>query len=1158
VSKALERRIKQIESFPRHRHTIKGRVSALKLAQLAPLVECDNEAAMCRDGEAIGCDNMTPPLPEKPKPPDIPQSFQVRYAAQLSDQDIPKIREDWMRTISDISCPIPEKMPPLREINHEINLIDESKQYGYRHPKCPDKFVNELSDKIARYMRAGWWVPRTVRSAMPMLCVAKKSGKLRTVFDCRERNANTVKDATPFPNQDRIRNDVARAKYRSKIDMSEAYEQIRVIDRDVGKTGFSTIHGTFVSTVIQQGDCNAPSTFQRLMTHLFRDCIGRFVHCYLDDIFIYSDTIEDHQRQLEIVFDILRKNKLYLSQSAEKIDLYSTDMDCLGYRIDAQGIHCDSTKMEKIANWPTPKSYHDIQRFNGLVNYIGTFLPEIAVWTGQLASCCQDQREFIWTDRLDECFRRIKAIVASAPILKPIDGSSDEPLFLICDASVHGIGAMYGQGPDWQRCRPAGFMSRKFSNAQSSYMTMEQEALAILEALKTWEDKFMGRKFTVITDHEALKYLMTKKSLSRRESRWADYLARFNFDIVHIPGELNRIADCLSRYYANDDPNQRRDDLEYVDIDRRLDPDGEDLPGNRPLEVKEYKSAAAKRKQALNDAQSERAAEAEEMERAVDQENVRREQPGSQQHADPAASESVAGGVELTAYMNRYAEFSEIVRSNYNGNAYFSRVVENPTQFKGFEIEDGLIYHTDRNGSKLICVPKEAVLKGRRLTELIIDHSHLLLGHFGATRTLNYVRRYYWWPTMASDVAEFCKSCGRCQMSKPSNQRPQGLLQSLPVPSKPWESVGIDFLGPLPPSEGNNYLMVVICRLTSMVHLIPTRTEVKASEVAQLYHRNVWRLHGLPASIVSDRDSKFTSTFWRELHSAVGTKLLMSTAYHPQTDGVTERANRSISQILRSVIHPNQRDWAAKIPAVEFAINSSTSATTGYSPFELNYGHLPDSTGFFKAVSGSHGVKDFAEKARWNILEAHDHIIASRILQTYHANQRRREEPEFKPGDLAFLSTNNINLPKSRAQKLAPKFIGPYRVTEYHPRARTVRLALPEELRKRRIHDVFHVSKLRKAYQNDLTLFPHRDALVFYDFGQNLELESTVRDIIAHRWEGRKGDQLKFYLRFDDGDCEWRDWALCDDLKALDDYLELRGVENPLLLPKERRNRDVQ
>ena len=166
-----------------------------------------------------------------------------------------------------------------------------------------------------------------------MLCVLKKNSKLRTVFDLRMQNENTEKDVSPFQDQDTIWHDIARAAYRSKLDMSEAYEQIHVRPEDVPKTAFATIFGTFVSLVMQQGDCNAPSTFQRLMTAVFCDYIAHFVHVYLDDIFIYSSSIEEHEKHLELVFNKLREAQLYLSR--DKVDLYSQRMDCLGHIMSA-------------------------------------------------------------------------------------------------------------------------------------------------------------------------------------------------------------------------------------------------------------------------------------------------------------------------------------------------------------------------------------------------------------------------------------------------------------------------------------------------------------------------------------------------------------------------------------------------------------------------------------------------------------------------------------------------------------------------------------------------------------------------------------------------------------------------------------------------------
>jgi len=198
----------------------------------------------------------------------------------------------------------------------------------------------------------------------------------------------------------------------------------------------------------------------------------------------------------------------------------------------------------------------------------------------------------------------------------------------------------------------------------------------------------------------------------------------------------------------------------------------------------------------------------------------------------------------------------------------------------------------------VVCIPRRAFLKGRRLVEVIINQAHSTIGHFGQFHTSRYIQRYYWWPSMGTDIELFCSSCTSCQDTKDSNQKPSGLLCSLPIPNQPWQSIGMDFMGPLPMSKSYDYLLVVIDRLTSQVHLVPTTTRVTAKEVVWLFLTEVVRLHGVPDSIVSDRDTKFTSSFWKELHRLIGTKLLMSTAFHPQTDGATEQANHSIGQVL--------------------------------------------------------------------------------------------------------------------------------------------------------------------------------------------------------------------------------------------------------------------
>jgi len=274
------------------------------------------------------------------------------------------------------------------------------------------------------------------------------------------------------------------------------------------------------------------------------------MHVYLDNIFVYSNSIEEHEEHLRLMFERLRQHHLFLKWV--KCDLYADKVNCLGHIIDKEGIHVDTDKVARIREWCTPRNYNDIQRFVGLMNYIGNFLPNITAYTGPLLAMTQNEAPFHWRPLHQVCFDMIKQIYDKAPVIKPIEPSTKEPIWLICDASKSGMSTMYGQGLTWQNCRPAGFMSKKFTMVQQNYTVHELETLAILEALMKWEDKLIGYDICIITDHKALEFFKTQITLMARQHHWMDYMSRFTFDITYIKGELNKVADCLSWYYKSD------------------------------------------------------------------------------------------------------------------------------------------------------------------------------------------------------------------------------------------------------------------------------------------------------------------------------------------------------------------------------------------------------------------------------------------------------------------------------------------------------------------------------------------------------------------------------------------------------------------------------
>ena len=249
------------------------------------------------------------------------------------------------------------------------------------------------------------------------------------------------------------------------------------------------------------------------------------------------------------------------------------------------------------------------------------------------------------------------------------------------------------------------------------------------------------------------------------------------------------------------------------------------------------------------------------------------------------------------------------------------------------------------------------------------------------------------------------------------------------------------------------------------------------------------------------------------------------------------------------MISPDQKNWVEKLPMTEFAINSSINESTGYAPFELEGGYMPR---MIHNIPPSNlrapGIKEFTEKALTHLIDAHDSIIESHIIQTAQANKHRRTDPKLKVNDLVYISTKNLRLPKGRATKLLPKYIGPYPIVKARPEKSTYQIGLPTELAKRGIHQNFHVSILRKHIPSDDSLFPNRNLSDPYDFGDPDSAEWLVNEIIGHHWDGRR---IFFHIKWDLGDITVEPYHTCKKLQALDRYLELYGIKEWKELPRE-------
>jgi transposase InsO family protein len=348
--------------------------------------------------------------------------------------------------------------------------------------------------------------------------------------------------------------------------------------------------------------------------------------------------------------------------------------------------------------------------------------------------------------------------------------------------------------------------------------------------------------------------------------------------------------------------------------------------------------------------------------------------------------------------------------------------------------------------------------------ELIKEiHSEPTSGHQGITKTLNRILRTYNYTGIKKDVARIIAEC-ECTKNKTSRHKPYGELQPLPVPERPWEVITMDYIVKLPKSTDPltntvyDSILVVVDKLTKFARFIPYKEETDAETLAYTFLREIATNHGLPDKIITDRGSTFASKFWQALMAQLGTKHKLSTAYHPETDGQTERINQILEQYLRSYVNYEQNDWVTKLPTAQIAYNSAKTETTQVTPFYANYGYEPD---FRKEVLPG----PLAEKA---ILSAEQlrslhqemqkelQFVAHRMA-TY-ANKKRLKGPIFKTGDTVYLLRKNIQT-KRPSDKLDHKKLGPFKIKDKISDI-NYRLDLPKTMK---IHPVFHISLLEPA-----------------------------------------------------------------------------------------------
>ena len=451
---------------------------------------------------------------------------------------------------------------------------------------------------------------------------------------------------------------------------------------------------------------------------------------------------------------------------------------------------------------------------------------------------------------------------------------------------------------------------------------------------------------------------------------------------------------------------------------------------------------------------------------------------------------------------------------------------------------NGLVYFSpdnDHRVSSRLLIPNDDKLKTILLKEA---HEPDILGHRGQDSTYFNIHRFCYWSGMLKDCRLFVRSCEICQRTKQRNLIPTGMLQPLAVPPHNWHTVSIDFAVDLPlSSNGKNAIMVVVDKLSKRCHLIPCRTTDKAQDIANLYFTFVFSQHALPSKLISDRDPKFTSCFWKALADACGTTLSMSTADHPQSDGQTENMVKQCKECLRHYLNYEQNNWEKLLPAIEFAINSTPNRSTGYTPFELDTGRIPTTPASITldpapSDEPAQSAQAFLDHIQAAMQDARDSIARAQDRQALQANKSRHSSP-FKIGDLVLVSTKHLldvtqrNRPST---KLRRPFTGPFLITDIIG-TNAVKLNLPDHIR---AHSTFNVSKLKLYHQNPAQFASRQSPPPPVDFIDDEPLYA-IEAILDKRKFRKTWKYLVKWKGYDEQDSTWEPLShleYCADLVA--------------------------
>jgi len=756
------------------------------------------------------------------------EEFKPSATAVIDDRNMSAEMASRYRRLIDANASIfsnGDKDIGASKFTHDIKLTEDTpfKARPYRLPKAQVEIVEE---HVKSMLDMGVIQPSSSPYASPIVLVKKNDGTIRFCVDYRKLNMITVKDRFPMPLIEERIDSIFGSKVFSGLDLTSGYWQFAMTASATQLTAFICHMGLFEFLRMPFGLCNAGATFQRAMESVLKGL--SFAMAYIDDVLIHSKSHEEHLIHLQAVFDRLRKHELKIK--LKKCTFGFRETKFLGYIVSAEGIRMNKEKIDKIVNYPTPKSARLTRKFNGLSSYFSDFIPDYVKLNEPLQKAAlmstkdpvtkkRISRKFEWTPECQAAFDKLKELIARAPIL--IHPDSAKPFRLITDASNHGLGAILVQLDDKGVERVVCFAGRVLTEAEKNYSTGERELLAIRWAIRKFRCYLYGEAFEVHTDHKPIVHCKTAKNPSDRMLKWILELEEYNASYFYRPGKRNVPADVLSRL---SEPME----VESINWYTRV-------KSVATLEAEQIK-ARQETSGMLVGSDDEDELEVLSVQRTSD-DDLNRVSRVHEVTADKVSKEQLKAAQAIDKDIRA-------VLDKANGQSIFK------------QDKEGLVYMRGKAGQCRLLVPKCL-----RRYVLSACHDDMAGAHLGWLKKLDKVSERFFWSGMAKDVRAYVSACEKCNQRKTTRQPRAPNLRALPTVKNPFDRVAMDFVGPLPTTKnGNKYILVFIDYCTRWPEAFATK-DMKATTVAEIFVKEILCRHRAPVELLSDQGrNKYSNT----------------------------------------------------------------------------------------------------------------------------------------------------------------------------------------------------------------------------------------------------------------------------------------------------------